>query len=129
MAGIYGLVQKIVGSLASRGDDEIRVSCVNNGEMFGTTLDGVTESGAGDEITVSGRRLHSMHIVASDVTVGAVGKLQGSLDGSNWFDMGEQIVDRDGVTMVKCECAVEKVRGYLDFYADGTFSAIIYSTY
>ena len=75
MAGIYGLMQKLTGALSSRGVDELRLSCVDRGEVYFTTLEDATAEGAGNELTVSGRRFHSMHVVSSGVTAGGVVKL------------------------------------------------------
>ena len=127
MAGIYGAVKKLCGALSSEGLDKVIVEQGDNGLVSVQTLTNATSEGAGSELSVSGRSKHVLVVVASGVSAGAVLKLQGTVDDTNWFDIEEEIVDRDGVTVIEGERIVTKVRGAVEKYADGTYNAIVMS--
>lgn len=88
-----------------------------------TALDGVTETGASDDIDFIGYDAIVFHVVSSGVTDGATIKIQSSLDGISYADVYELTVSANETNEIVIDNRPGVYyRANVTSYTDGTYT-------
>lgn len=92
-----------------------------------TNLNAVVAVTAGSSIDASSYNSFTVQYIATDVTNGGTIKLQGSLDDTNWYDIDEEAITKNGSTYYSVSYEKHKyIRANLTARTDGTYTAIIF---
>lgn len=92
-----------------------------------TNLDAVTSTGAGSDIDVSNYNKITVAYTASSVSTGGTVKLEGSMDGTNYYDIDSESISSDGTTYHSVSGEKHKyIRTNLSSRTDGTYTTKIF---
>jgi len=89
-----------------------------------TLLNAVTATGAGAAVDVDLHNNVTIHYIASSTTVGATIKIQGTLNGTDWFDLDTEVIAADGVTEFNLTKKYKSIRANVTAYTDGTYTVL-----
>lgn len=88
-------------------------------------LNAVTATGEGASLDTLGGVYVTMVVIASAVTAGGTVKLQGSADGTNWYDIATRAVSANGTTADSVAQAHRYVRTNVTARTDGTYTTYV----
>lgn len=91
-----------------------------------TNLSAVTATGAGTAIDMSNFNKITVQYTASSVTTGGTVKLQGSIGGTNWYDLDTESITANGTTYGSVNGKHKFVRTNVTTRTDGTYTTIIF---
>ncbi len=89
------------------------------------SLDAVVATGAGGDVDTLGGRPLSMITIASDVTSGAVLKMEGSCEGTNWVELTTRNISANGTYVDSVDYPIKLVRGNVSSRTDGTYTVYL----
>jgi hypothetical protein len=92
-----------------------------------TNLNAVVANTTGSAVDVSSYNKFTIHIFASSVTDGATVSIEHSLDGTNWVEVGTEVVSVDGNVEYTFNEAYRYLRTSVSSYTDGTYTTLIYA--